>query len=593
MSHETTRKKEFLNSFRSYRVPEKMTYQAISQYYSSLNSPRALTCHLLLKYKEYDQLVNLECDPANYNDVAGFRDAYQATKFMSKNRFLSLSIDRRQVALDKFDQMEELCRQTNKRFQHPESDQLLNWSNASLHAAMIRKISQVLGPFSAESVFGSANWGPGVTTLLKGENVSATNKFQHEVGITRDLYALLFQVPIPYRFSVFAEAYPRWQELLENNPAFPTFVAGNVVITVPKNSKTDRVIAVEPGLNLWLQKGVGQLIKRRLGFQGIDLTRQSRNQRLAREGSIYPNAQATVDFSSASDSIAIELVRSLLPPDWFNVLDTCRSHFGVSDSKPRRWAKFSSMGNGFTFELESLIFYAAAAVICEKAGYDVGSSVSVYGDDVIIPRELFDDFSLFSEYLGFKVNLSKSYADGHFRESCGSYWYKGVDVQPIFLQEMVRTPLQVFRLANAIRKQARSRVNFLGCDSVFKGVWKLLVNSLPKALRLRIDISLGDGGFISNFDEASPSRARGGQEGYLVTHVVEVGLTGSSDEEGHLLAQLRKTLFSHSGGWESINFLNRTLSMQESKNTYSLRGRVKLRRVRSLVARWTDLGPWF
>jgi hypothetical protein len=58
--------------------------------------------------------------------------------------------------------------------------------------------------------------------------------------------------------------------------------------------------------------------------------------------------------------------------------------------------------------------------------------VSVFGDDIIIPvdsRELF--FSLL-EILDFKVNASKSFWTGRFRESCGIDAFDGVDVTPVY-----------------------------------------------------------------------------------------------------------------------------------------------------------------
>lgn len=587
---------------RSFRVPEGENLQAIFKYYSALNCPRSLTCAMLLKYKEYDQLVNLDVDPSHYNSAWDFRDAYQATKFLSKNSFLPLSVDRKEVALKKFDQMEELCKQTNRRFRTPELDPFSNWSNVSLLNAMRQKISKVLGACDPETVFGSANWGPGVSTLLKGSRVSSTNKFQCETGITRDLFSLMFVPEVPYETGPFGQAYPLWNDHLMLIGG-PTYEIGNVVITVPKNAKTDRVIAVEPGINLWFQKGIGTTIRQRLGMHGIDLAHQSVNQRLARVGSLTSEL-ATVDFSSASDSISLELVRNVLPPDWFFWLNACRSQYGVSKSGPRLWEKFSSMGNGFTFELESLIFFAAAIAVCEHLKLPT-DQISVYGDDVILPTQCFDLFASFSRYLGFEVNLSKSYSTGYFRESCGAYWYDGVDVQPIYLREVAQTPSQVYRFANAVRRMSRRHNNYLGCDARFFHVWNHLVNCLPSQLRLRIDERLGDGGFISNFDEATPSRLWTHPnfvqyEGYRVHHIVESGLSGLSEETGLLLARIKDISTRGSRNTDRPNI--RTLLEAVSElvapsvahgNYYALRGKTKLRMVKSIVAQWTDLGPWY
>jgi len=565
MSFEKHRNGRVLHLLKTFRVPKRVTLQVAEETLSALDCPRSLAAYLLLKYQEFDQLIALECDPRHYNSVEEFRNAYQATRLLSKNNFLKLSVDRKEVALKKFSQMEELCRQTNSRFRDLALDPNFHGANVSLLNAMVQKIARLLGDYTADEFFESANWGPGVSTLIKGEHVSAVNKFQSETGITRDLYALMSS-------EILSGAYPRWQEHLQTLEGYPTLEVGNVIITVPKDAKTDRVIAIEPGLNLWFQKAIGTMIRRRLQRRGIDLNQQIRNQQLAKRAS-FDDSLATVDFSSASDSISRKVVEAVLPPHWFSLLDTCRSHYGNQGDRPRLWNKFSSMGNGFTFELESLIFWAAAAAVCEHLS--VPAEISVFGDDVVIPRECFDLFSSFTRFLGFEVNMKKSFSSGPFRESCGSYFFDGVDVKPIFIKEMAQDPLRVFRLANSIRRLAKRRNCNYGCDVRLHGAWSLCVDSLPEPLRrFRIDDSLGDGGLISNFDEAAPSRARFDVEGYYVRQVAHVGVTHSVEQVGLLLARLKSA------------------SAQEYGNSYTLRGRTKLIVAWSLVARWTDLGPW-
>jgi hypothetical protein len=600
MHSEKHGKRSLIKEISSFRVPEATTHSVVQEYFKSLDCPRSLACSILYENGEFEQLINLDVNPKDYNSPADFRDAYQATKLLSKSSFLKVNIDRKAVALGKFSEMENLCKETNSRFMNPSLDGLSNPTSVSLFHMMRRKITAVLGDCDIEDVLERSNWGPGVTTLIKGDRVSATNKFQQEAGITRDLFSLMFDSGIPDRTGIFDQAYPLWGEELRKRSDFPVFEVGNVVVTVPKNAKTDRVIAIEPGLNLWFQLGIGKVIRSKLRRHGIDLSFQSRNQWLAKLGSEYP-FYATVDFSSASDSISKVLVRELLPLDWYFLLDACRSHYGTLEGKTFLHQKFSSMGNGFTFELESLIFYAAAASVCEYLGYD-SSMVSVYGDDVVLPSPCFELFTSFSRYLGFIVNVGKSFADGYFRESCGAYWFDGVDVKPIFLREIARTPLQVYRLANAIRRQAHTRASQLGCDAQLRKCWVLLENCLPKSLRLRIDDSLGDGGFISNFDEATPSRAREKLkspfiEGFACRHVTEVGLTSTSEEVGLLLDRLRNASTDPSQIYLARvgdRLVPRDLpSPVAAGNSYTLRGRVKLRlNARSIVHQWTDLGPW-
>jgi len=570
-----TNEKVKVKSFTEFRVARPTSDGFIKEFLQSIGTPRALTVYLLYSSKskeDHDQLSKLECRPEFYLDGFQFRDDYAATSFLSKSAFLDTTFDKKEVALKKFWQYEELCRSTNNRFKNLALDPLYTGSNVWLLHATKCKIANILGDFKSEEFFDSANWGPGVTTRLKGCYVSAINKFHLENGITPHLHSLVGEL-----FSV---AYPVWDSHLSYLYGSEkwSFQAGNTVVTVPKNSKTDRVIAVEPGINLWFQKSVGSMIRRRLLRSSIDLNTQSRNQELAMRGS-KDQLTATIDFSSASDSISLNLIRELLPSDWLQVMDSCRSKFGILDHKPHWWEKFSSMGNGFTFELESLIFFAAALAV--KEYQDDEGPISVYGDDVVLPRSCLGLYSSFCDFLGFRVNSEKSYSTGYFRESCGSHYWDGIDCKPIFLKERVSNVQAIYKLANSVRLLANRRNSYYGCDRKFLSCWRSLFTGVPKSLRLRVSAQLGDVGFICNFDESAPSSARRryhgveGLEGYRCRALVAVGQTDYLDSTAVLLARL----------WSP--------SIQEFGNSYTLRGRVRYRLTTVLVPRWCDLGPWW
>ncbi len=555
----------------NYRVSSSATDAAIKDVLSAFNSPRSLACWLLYSSGEHVQLTELGVDPSNYDSFVAFRDDYQATNFLSKANFLNLPVSKKDAALAKFRQYEELCGKTNVRFNNLSLDPSFNGANVWLLNAARRKIDMILTDFCPDEFVDDANWGPGVTTLLKGSEVAPFNKFHFENGITRRLYNFIE----PW----FSTAYPLWTERLRLSakaegffPELFKFEEGNEVITVPKNSKTDRVIAVEPGFNLWFQKGIGTMIRRRLRRAGVDLNSQIRNQQLALTAS-SSNHLATVDFSSASDSISYSVVRELIPGRWFTLLDICRSPVGNQDGTQLKWNKFSSMGNGFTFELESLIFFAAATAVCEFLGCDT-KEISVFGDDVILPSNCFDLFRSFCEFLGFRTNTEKSFSSGYFRESCGSHYYDGVDCKPIFLKEILTNAQSLYKLANNVRMLAHRRNSHYGCDASFQRSWRSLFLRVPKALRFRIPFGYGEGGFISNFDESAPAKARDGYEGYRFRGVMYTGVNRKSEELGILLTRL----------WSR--------SPEAYKNTYTLRGRTRLKVSFTLAHQWYNLGPW-
>ena len=602
----------FHKGIASYRAPEGVQSSAITSFLSALDCPRSLTALILFREGEHEQLAKLEFNPKDYNSLVDLRSAYAATKFLSKFKGLTLNYDLDSVALKKFDEFEFLCKQTNSRFKNLALDPLFKGRAVWLHNAVIRKIAKILGEFSADEIFAMPNWGPGASTLIKRRDASPAKKFRCETGITRDLYSL-----IPW--ETLREAYPLWASQLVD-AGFPTFQVGNKVITVPKDATTNRVIAVEPGINLWFQKSIGDMIGNRLRRYGVDLRYQSRNQELARKGSISSDL-ATIDLSSASDSIARSVVEELLPQRWFVLLDACRSHYGSRSGTLLKWEKFSSMGNGFTFQLESLIFYAVASCCADYLSIS-SSDVSAYGDDVILPSACFDLFAEMMGFYGFRVNEKKSHVDSSFRESCGAHFFSGTDVKPIYLKDRVDSVPAIYRLANAVRRYAHKRYSRLACDADFRATFELLLKSVPVAFRFRIPEGLGDGGFISNFDEASPSRARKGigvgyqPAPYLVPNVVEVSKTYYDDTIGYLLAGLwrlhadvnldfgfREHVASvvlrqaERPGDERRTRLKAIASFLSTSdvsgyNSVPLNGRTKFKVVNSLVQQWYDLGPW-
>jgi len=555
------------------------TSRLIESYLAALDCPRSLAIWLMFTNNEHDQIISLGFEPNHYRDYKDFRDAYLATKFLSKANFLSTSVDRKQVAIDGFKASEIRCQQVNKDdFRTAcKKHRRFEW----LHRAIQQTIRSILTDFTADEFFDSANWGPGVTLLIK-RDTSATNKFRLENGITRSLHSFVG--------GLFSTAYPNW-------PLKKFKIQkGNKIVTVPKNSKTDRTIAVEPGINLWFQKSLGSMIRRRLSRFGLDLNSQARNQHLAYIASKYGNL-ATVDFSAASDTIAYSTVRELLPSRWFTLLDLVRSEFGsIEGDQVVKYEKFSSMGNGSTFELESLIFYAIALECTKYLKEDV-SKVSVYGDDVLIPVKVFDLFRSICDIYGFSVNPDKSYSSGPFRESCGSHFYNGLDCKPYYLKEVVRRESEIYVAGNSIRRLARDSFSL---DSRFFETWSQLFNSVPPNKRCLISEGYGDVGFIVDFDEAQPPRARDCIEGYLPKALLTVPKGYVSSDHALLLARLKDCSVRQSDiyiteSWSRKKIIDRIVlprSRLGYGNVTFLRSKVRHIRKRILIQRWSDFGPW-
>lgn len=414
---------------------------------SAINSPRSLTVWLLLKHGEWDQLVSLDINPNDYSDPRAFALDYQATKVFSKMSDLPCSFEREKLALEKWIAAEDSCQRTNSmlaRYRSGEETPPPRLASI-LHLAQ-RKVSSILGYLDLDFVIRESRWGPGATSAVTGNDTSSEAKFSARADVSPYClsYALLLR-----------KAIPSWQ------PKDYHLVDYNKLLFVPKSSKIDRAICVEPHINSFLQLGVGSLIRRRLLRVGIDLNRgQALHRSLVLDAS-KDDGFATIDLSSASDTISSGLVFDLLPESWFTLLDELRSpRTKLPDGSFRTLEKFSSMGNGFTFELETLLFYAILSAIADLIG--CANPIYVYGDDIICSKAVAREFMVWIGDLGFSVNTEKSFVSGPFRESCGCDAFLGYDVRPFFLKEIPYDQTRLYRLANGIRKAA-ARIHSIEC----------------------------------------------------------------------------------------------------------------------------------
>lgn len=240
-------------------------------------------------------------------------------------------------------------------------------------------------------------------------------------------------------------------DAIDNPHPFFTVVPGSRLDTVPKNYKVFRTILIEPDGNMLLQKAVGSIIRDCLRAVGINLNDQSRNQRLAFMASLT-GLLGTVDLSAASDSIALFVACLLLPPRWYDLLYDLRSHlYQGPDGTWKRLEKLSSMGNGFTFEVESLLFWALTQATVDEH-QPTEKQVGIYGDDIVCASAVCPDLERIFRTLGFKLNAEKSFWDGPFRESCGKHYHNGQDVTPLYIKGDLANLEERFRLFNQLRR---------------------------------------------------------------------------------------------------------------------------------------------
>lgn len=214
---------------------------------------------------------------------------------------------------------------------------------------------------------------------------------------------------------------------------------------VPKYANISRTICTEPLLNMMFQKGIAGILERRMRrVLQIDLSTQPDiNARLARVGSLTGEF-GTIDLSSASDSMSLSLVRKFFPADVVKWLERTRCESTIlPDGREIELHMISSMGNAFTFPLQTIFFsalvYGAYRALelpfIRSRGHTLGN-FAVFGDDIIVKREAYDLVIRMLSLCGFSVNVDKSFNTGLFRESCGHDYYDGYNVRGVYIKQL-------------------------------------------------------------------------------------------------------------------------------------------------------------
>lgn len=460
-----------------------------------LDCPTSLGIEMCLRYGDLKAAITHEVNPSDYQNWRDYFDAKQAVSLLSKYPFKRVQgINPEEAARQGFLFCEDSCKKTNNAFrswlggriQFPPDVE------AAFFAARF-KIQNLLAEFDPQEWLLACRFGPGAVFGTPGE--SDYQKLQHAPSITPEFVKL---------GSALLNECTAWTEALTygRNPVPMVIVPGGKYSQVPKNAKTNRNIETQPLLNSYAQLGIGMMLRRRLLKARIDLNDQTRNQELARLASIN-GRNATMDLSNASDTIAREVVKYLLPHDWYYAMESCRTHQIRFDKDWLPLERFCSMGNGFAFELESLIFWALSTCAIENKGRRV--RVSVYGDDIIVPSDYFDTVARILWFSGFSVNTRKSFKSGAFRESCGADWFLGQPVRPFFITKGSTNVASLVSLANGLRRSAHRRSNHIGYDRRFASAWFRVVRRIPLKVRRRIAF-----GFTEHDDIILSGRCRDG-----------------------------------------------------------------------------------
>lgn len=454
--------------------------------HAHLGGPEGERIAACITNSDYRSLCDWTVDYSPERSTSELVHIRQALGFFQKYEPLPLGIDREAVAFVKFQSAESQCRETNIIFRKQRLGEF--YFPHDVESCIFRaqqKIAEVLGDVPKLSEL-RLRFGKGATTRTNKRDASPRRKLGDGISCSKELFRAAPAVlrELPHFASLHGDVDSRTVAVETGSLSF-----------VPKNAKTFRAIVVEPVLNGLCQLGIESILTKRLAAFGVDLRDQTHNQELARVGSLTSDL-ATLDLSSASDTISRELVASLLPLDWYSFLSIFRTGTVSYKGKPFEMEKFSSMGNGFTFPLESLIFWALTKACC--AGDE---TVSIYGDDIICPSHRVPLVTRVLTACGFSINTEKSYWVGYFRESCGADFFRGFDIRPAYVKTLV-SPASLFVLHNFYVRHG---------DIEFADYVKTL---LHESLKIFGPDGYGDGHLIGDW-HPRPHKRNLGYSGYL------------------------------------------------------------------------------
>jgi hypothetical protein len=270
----------------------------------------------------------------------------------------------------------------------------------------------------------------------------------------------------------------------------------SVLIAVPKTMKGPRLIAKEPTCHQWIQQGIRDFLYQKVAHSWMGNCVNFFDQEPSRLSALQASLTgkyATIDLKSASDRISCSLVERYFRrnPGLLSAMVACRTRFLSNPIDKRgpsllKLRKFSTQGSALTFPIQSIIFLG----ICLGVGthlnptlnfYKLARQVRIFGDDLIIPREWEPLVREVLSSLCLRVNLTKTHADGYFRESCGMDAYRGYDVSPAYV------------LAAPVESDPATVASALAVSNNFykKGFWNTMAwleRSMPRGILNRIPV---------------------------------------------------------------------------------------------------------
>ena len=492
-----------------------------------LRCPRAVTVSIMIRYDMWEDLVKLDLRPTDYDSPEAYLRAAQATALLAKLDCTIPGMSPEKTCKEAWWEAERHCFKTNSYLY-----ELMDRGPIDEHEEKfiefllsVRKwVKWFIGSQPPSLIEG--RFGPGATISDKSGRTTVLHKLSSTPTLTSDA-----------TIHLDTWAVTKWGIACNNRGALPSFSRGNIFFMVNKNAKTKRGCAKEPSINAYYQRGRGVILSKRLSQRGLNISRvvdlddstatlmdrfgidisgysryaSATHVQVARAASAADDA-ATIDERMASDTVAKALVEWTFPTAWFRDLSSLRSPFTEIEGKMVRLEKFSSMGNGFTFELETILFASICLAVCPWL--TPGKDLHVFGDDIIVPKESSKVVCLALRACGFLINEKKSFVSGPFRESCGGDFWTGVGVRPYYLKKEPNEPQDYIALANGISRVVNQDPCYVQLRADLRNAWFRTLDAIPFAIRqCRGPSSLGD--LVIHDDEKYWQRRLRQQKSYI------------------------------------------------------------------------------
>jgi len=465
-------------------------YQAVFDCLEAIDTPVALGIYIRLRERCY---VLPDVRPIDYRYPTHYALDIQAVSLVKKAGNWHPAYSRKDAEISawkKFRSCEVANADTNRRLLRFRVDPSTLSDSTRIIVYRARQIVERIVK-RAPSIGDVFRFGPGSTYELQASCSTLADKVSQTIVRSTKANARFYTELV--KGSILDPLSPKcWQQIVA--------CRGNRFAVVPKQFDIGRPACIEPDANIVTQLALGGILRRRLyEATSIDITSATDVHRHWLQ-CIDPREYATLDLSSASDLISFELVRFLVPRDWFLMLCACRSpetevgadFHGIKGFKGNVWLKnqkFSSMGNGFTFELETILFWALARATEEYVEETNAERARpffplMFGDDHIMsPKGAAFHCSVLEE-LGLEVNRKKTFLTGPFRESCGVDRWDRIDCRQIYLDGDIDGKKEVLIFANKIAEISEKLFGAHPRQTRFRRAWSrvagILGNSVPR-----------------------------------------------------------------------------------------------------------------